>query len=43
VRELPVADPTAESLAPYIRRQDARVVAFPRAAPRLSELRRIAA
>ena len=38
-----VAEPTAESLAPYIRRQDARVVEFPRAAPRLSELRRISA
>ena len=38
-----VAEPTAESLAPYIRRQDARVVEFPRAAPRLSDLRRIAA
>ena len=38
-----VAEPTAESLAPYIRRQDARVVEFPRAAPRLSDLRRISA
>jgi len=38
-----VAEPTAESLAPYIRRQDARLVEFPRAAPRLSDLRRISA
>lgn len=38
-----VAEPTAESLAPYIRRQDARVVEFPRAAPPLSDLRRISA
>jgi drug/metabolite transporter (DMT)-like permease len=38
-----VAEPTAESLAPYIRRQDARLVEFPRAAPRLVDLRRIAA
>ena len=38
-----VAEPTAESLAPYIRRQDARVVEFPRAAPRLADLRRISA
>ena len=38
-----VAEPTAESLAPYIRRQDARVVEFPRAVPRLSDLRRISA
>jgi len=38
-----VAEPTAESLAPYIRRQDARLVEFPRDAPRLSDLRRIAA
>ena len=38
-----VAEPTAESLAPYIRRQDARVVEFPRSAPRLADLRRIAA
>ena len=37
------AEPTAESLAPYIRRQDARAVEFPRSAPRLSELRRISA
>jgi drug/metabolite transporter (DMT)-like permease len=37
------AEPTAESLAPYIRRQHARVVEFPRAAPQLSDLRRIAA
>ena len=38
-----VAEPTAESLAPYIRRQDARVLEFPRSAPRLADLRRIAA
>jgi drug/metabolite transporter (DMT)-like permease len=38
-----VAEPTAESLAPYIRRQDARLMEFPRAAPRLADLRRIAA
>jgi drug/metabolite transporter (DMT)-like permease len=38
-----VAEPTAESLAPYIRRQDAQIVAFPRSAPRLQDLRRIAA
>lgn len=37
------AEPTAESLAPYIRRQDAQVVEFPRAVPQLSDLRRIAA
>ena len=37
------AEPTSESLAPYIRRQDARVVEFPRDVPRLSDLRRIAA
>ena len=37
------AEPTAESLTPYIRRQDARVVEFPRNAPRLSDLRRISA
>jgi drug/metabolite transporter (DMT)-like permease len=37
------AEPTSESLAPYIRRQDARVVDFPRDVPRLSDLRRIAA
>ncbi len=35
--------PVAESLAPYIRRQDARRAEFPRPAPRLSDLRRIAA
>jgi drug/metabolite transporter (DMT)-like permease len=38
-----VAEPTAESLAPYIRRQDARVVELPRTVPQLSDLRRIAA
>jgi hypothetical protein len=38
-----VAEPTAESLAPYIRRQHAQVVDFPRAVPRLAELRRISA
>ncbi len=38
-----VAEPTAESLAPYIRRERARVVAFPRAVPQLSDLRRISA
>jgi drug/metabolite transporter (DMT)-like permease len=38
-----VAEPTAESLAPYIRRQHAQIVDFPRAAPRLAELRRISA
>jgi drug/metabolite transporter (DMT)-like permease len=38
-----VAEPTAESLAPYIRRQDARIVDFPRDAPRLADLRRISA
>jgi drug/metabolite transporter (DMT)-like permease len=38
-----VAEPTAESLTPYIRRQDARVVEFPRAVPRLADLRRISA
>jgi drug/metabolite transporter (DMT)-like permease len=37
------AEPTAESLEPYIRRQDAQVVDFPRDVPRLSDLRRIAA
>jgi drug/metabolite transporter (DMT)-like permease len=37
------AEPIAESLAPYIRRQDARVVEFPRSAPQLVELRRIVA
>ena len=37
------AEPTAESLAPYIRRQRAQAVDFPRAAPKLSDLRRIAA
>jgi drug/metabolite transporter (DMT)-like permease len=37
------AEPTAESLAPYIRRQHAQVVDFPRAAPKLSDLRRIVA
>jgi drug/metabolite transporter (DMT)-like permease len=37
------AEPTAESLEPYIRRQDAQVVEFPRAVPQLSDLRRIAA
>ena len=43
-RDTPVvAEPTAESLAPYIRRQHAQVVQFPRAAPQLSDLRRIAA
>jgi drug/metabolite transporter (DMT)-like permease len=38
-----VAGPIAESLAPYIRRQEARVDDFPRSAPRLAELRRISA
>ena len=37
------AEPTAESLEPYIRRQRAQVVDFPRAAPKLSDLRRIVA
>jgi hypothetical protein len=35
-----VPEPTAESLAPYIRRQDARMVEFPRNAPRLVALPR---
>jgi drug/metabolite transporter (DMT)-like permease len=35
-----VAEPTAESLAPYIRRQDARLVDFPRSVPRLVALPR---
>ena len=37
------AEPTAESLRPYIQRQDARLIEFPRAAPPLSDLRRISA
>jgi drug/metabolite transporter (DMT)-like permease len=35
-----VAEPTAESLAPYIRRQDARLVEFPRSVPRFVALPR---
>jgi drug/metabolite transporter (DMT)-like permease len=35
-----VAEPTAESLAPYIRRQDARMIEFPRSVPRLVALPR---
>jgi drug/metabolite transporter (DMT)-like permease len=35
-----VAEPTAESLAPYIRRQDARMIEFPRDVPRLVALPR---
>jgi drug/metabolite transporter (DMT)-like permease len=37
------AEPIAESLGPYIRRKEAQVVEFPRPAPQLAELRRIAA
>jgi drug/metabolite transporter (DMT)-like permease len=37
------AEPVAESLAAYIRAKDAQVVDFPRQAPRLAELHRIAA
>jgi drug/metabolite transporter (DMT)-like permease len=35
-----VAEPTAESLGPYIRRQDARMIEFPRSVPRLVALPR---
>ncbi|HKI93197.1 MAG TPA: EamA family transporter [Gaiellaceae bacterium] len=35
--------PVAESIGQYIRRKDAQSVEFPRAAPRLADLRRIAA
>jgi drug/metabolite transporter (DMT)-like permease len=38
----PAVEPVAESLAPYIRRQQARVAAFP-SAPPLADLRRLSA
>ncbi len=39
----PAAEPVAESIQWYIRRQDARAVGFPAAAPRLADLHRISA
>jgi drug/metabolite transporter (DMT)-like permease len=38
----PAAEPLAETIQPYIRRQDARAGGFPRPAPRLADLRRVA-
>jgi len=39
----PEAEPTPESMPPYIQTKDAQVVDFPRPVPRLADLRRIAA
>ncbi len=37
------AEPVAESIRPYIRRKEAQARGFPHPAPRLADLRRIAA